>query len=63
MYLGMVLILLSIGLKFNLFGGIIFVFTFVVFITRFQIIPEEKAMEKLFGQEFKNYKSKTKRWL
>ena len=36
---------------------------FVVFITRFQIIPEEKAMEKLFGQEFKNYKNKTKRWL
>ena len=63
MYLGMALILLSIGLKFNLYGGIIFVIIFIVFITRFQIIPEEKAMEKLFEKEFLNYKGKTRRWI
>ena len=63
MYLGMVFILLSIALKFNLYGGIIIIFLFFSFITKFQIIPEEKAMEKLFGQEFKNYKNTTRRWL
>ena len=63
MYLGMVFILLSITLKFNLYGGLIIIVIFFSFITKFQIIPEEKAMEKLFGQEFKNYKKKTRRWL
>ena len=63
MYLGMVFILLSIALKFNLYGGLIVIVIFLSFITKFQIMPEEKAMEKLFGQEFKNYKKKTSRWL
>ena len=63
MYLGMVFILLSISLKFNLYGGLIITLIFFSFITKFQIIPEEKAMEKLFKQEFKNYKKTTRRWL
>ena len=63
MYLGMVFILLSIALKFNLYGGLIVIWLFFSFITKFQIIPEEKAMEKLFGQKFNNYKKKTRRWL
>ena len=63
MYLGMVFILLSIALKFNLYGGLIVLLLFFSFITKFQIIPEEKAMEKLFGKEYKNYKKTTRRWL
>ena len=63
MYLGMVFILLSIALKFNLIGGIILTLLFVIFITRFQIIPEEVVMEKLFKEEFDSYKKKTRRWL
>ena len=63
MYLGMVFILLSIALKFNLYGGLIVILLFLSFITKFQIIPEEKAMESLFGQEYKKYKKTTRRWL
>jgi len=63
MYLGMVFILLSIALKFNLIGGIILTLLFAIFITRFQIIPEEVVMEKLFKEEFDSYKKKTRRWL
>ena len=63
MYLGMVFILLSIALKFNLYGGLIVILFFFSFITKFQIIPEEKAMEQLFGQKFNNYKKTTRRWL
>ena len=63
MYLGMIFILLSFALKFNIYGGLIIILIFFSFITKFQIIPEEKAMEKLFGQEFKNYKKTTRRWL
>ena len=63
MYLGMVFLLLPIALKFNLYGGLIVILLFFSFITKFQIIPEESAMEKLFGKEFKNYKKTTRRWL
>ena len=63
MYLGMLLILISMTIKFNFVGGILIIFAFIAFITKFQIIPEEEAMEKLFGQEFKNYKKTTRRWL
>ena len=63
MYLGMALILLGLSLKFNLIGGLIFTTLFILFITNFQIKPEEKAMQKIFGEEFVNYKNKVRRWL
>ena len=63
MYLGMAIILLSISFKFNLIGGIFFTLLFAIYITRFQIIPEEIAMEKLFGEEFSRYKKRTRRWI
>ena len=62
MYLGMVLILISISIKFNFYGGLLLVGFFVYFITYFQILPEERAMLKLFGKDFINYKNKTRRW-
>ena len=63
MYLGMVLILLSISFKFNLIGGIALTMLFAGYITKFQIIPEEIVMNKLFGDEFEKYKNKTRRWI
>ena len=63
MYLGMVLILLSISFKFNLIGGIVLTMLFAGYITKFQIIPEEIVMNKLFGDKFEKYKNKTRRWI
>ena len=63
MYLGMLLILLSLSFKFNLLGGIFFTLLFAIYITRFQIIPEEAVMEKLFSDDFQKYKSKTRMWI
>jgi protein-S-isoprenylcysteine O-methyltransferase Ste14 len=57
MYLGMLLILLSMTIKFNFIGGILMIFT------KFQIIPEEIVLERLFGDEFTRYKKKTRRWI
>ena len=36
---------------------------FVLFITKFQILPEEAAMQKIFGQAFVDYKATTRRWV
>ena len=63
MYLGMLIILLSISFKFNLIGGMFTSLFFYIFITKFQILPEEAAMNDLFGDEFINYSKKTRRWI
>ena len=63
MYLGMFSVLLAVSLKFNLIGGIMLSLIFMFFITKFQIIPEEIAMEKLFKDEFILYKKKTRMWI
>ena len=60
MYLGMLIVLLSISFKFNLVGGIFISLFFYLFITRFQILPEEEAMNELFGDEFIEYSNKTR---
>lgn len=63
MYLGMAFILGSIAVFFNLIGGIILIALFCFYITKFQIIPEEKAMSNLFSQDFDKYKQTTRRWI
>lgn len=63
MYLGMLLMLLSATLKFNLVGGAFVVWMFVIFITKFQILPEEVALETHFGRAFVDYKTTTRRWV
>ena len=63
MYLGMLIILLSISFKFNLLGGIIISLSFFIFITKFQILPEEEAMNELFGDKFTQYSNTTRRWI
>ena len=63
MYLGMLIILLSISFKFNLIGGMVTSLFFYIYITKFQILPEEAAMNDLFGDEFIDYSKKTRRWI
>ena len=63
MYLGMTTILGSLALFFNLIGGIIFIALFCTYITKYQIIPEEKVLENLFTEEFNEYKKTSRRWI
>lgn len=63
MYLGMAFVLASMTVLFNIIGGIIFIALFCLYITKFQIIPEEKAMRELFGQDYDQYKKVTRRWI
>lgn len=63
MYLGMALVCIAwviyLASPWCLFG----VLAFVLFITRFQIIPEERAMRRLFGDQFARYQAETRRWI
>ena len=36
---------------------------FVLFINRFQIIPEERVMRDKFGQAYDDYQAQVRRWI
>ena len=63
MYLGMACVLASLAMFFNIIGGIVFIALFSAYITKFQIVPEEKAMLDLFYEDFNQYKQTTRRWI
>ena len=63
MYLGMACVLASLAMFFNIIGGIVCIALFCAYITKFQIVPEEKAMLDLFSEDFNQYKQTTRRWI
>lgn len=63
MYLGFALALLGWGTWLSNPAALAVLFGFVAYMNRFQIIPEERALESLFGAEFAAYRSKVRRWL
>jgi protein-S-isoprenylcysteine O-methyltransferase Ste14 len=36
---------------------------FVLYLTRWQIVPEERALRTLFGVAFADYESRVRRWM
>ena len=63
MYLGMLIILFAAALKFGHPIGLIILPLYVLYMNRFQIEPEEKAMEKKFGEKFRKYRQDVRRWV
>ena len=64
MYLGLTSLLISFSISFSsVFGIIIYLPLFISYITIFQIIPEEDAMNKLFSNDYKSYCLKVRRWI
>lgn len=64
MYLGFVLLLIAWGVYLAHALAVLLVPpTFVVYLNRYQIAPEEEALGQLFGEEFVSYKSIVGRWL
>ena len=63
MYLGMAVVLLGwaawLGSAWSLLG----IAMFAAYITRFQILPEETALQRIFGAEFDEYRERVRRWL
>lgn len=63
MYVGCVFLLIAWGLFLSNFYSLAFSAGFVLYMNRFQIQPEERALESLFGAEFLAYKNRVRRWL
>jgi len=63
MYVGFVLYLLAWAIYLSSAWVFLFIIGFVLYINRFQIEPEERALLVLFGAEFEKYQSEVRRWL
>lgn len=63
MYLGMAAWLLGWSAWLGTAAGLIGAPLFVLYMNRFQIRPEERALGRLFGAEFSAYQSRVRRWL
>ncbi|MFW5954174.1 MAG: methyltransferase family protein [Guyparkeria sp.] len=61
-YLGDSVILLGMVFWFGNWLGIAVVALFVLFIDRFQVRAEERALTRLFGEGYREYLSRTRRW-
>jgi protein-S-isoprenylcysteine O-methyltransferase Ste14 len=63
MYLGFLLILAGWSQWVANLAAFIVLPAFVLYLNRFQITPEERAMHTRFGEQYANYCQRVKRWL
>lgn len=63
MYLGFVLILLAWGVHLSNLIALLFPLLFILYMNRFQIRAEERALSSRFGEQFGYYRSRVPRWL
>jgi len=63
MYLGMALALFAWAVYLSSVWSLLGPVLFALYITRFQIVPEERALDGLFGASFAAYKKRVRRWL
>ena len=62
-YLGMLLFLLAWALHLGNLLVFLLLPGFVLYMNRFQIIPEERFLISRFGDDFRAYQSRVRRWL
>lgn len=63
MYLGFVLILFGWALLLLNALALLLLPAFVLYMSRFQIFPEERALLSLFGKDYTEYHARVRRWL
>lgn len=63
MYLAMLLILVALSLASGALAAVFLLPGFVMYISIFQIVPEEQAIEKLFSDQYLKYCKKVRRWI
>ena len=63
MYLGMACILTGWAVWLWQVQAVLGVVLFVAWITRFQIIPEERILTQKFGTEYRQYRQRVRRWI
>jgi protein-S-isoprenylcysteine O-methyltransferase Ste14 len=63
MYVGMGLLLLAWSVHLSALLPFVGLVIFVLYISRFQIEPEERALKEIFGDQYVAYAERVRRWL
>lgn len=63
MYVGFLFFLIGWGIFLSNLYALALIVGFVLYMNRYQIKPEEEALESVFGSEFLTYKNRVRRWL
>ncbi len=63
MYVGMLIVLSGWVIYLGSAIGSLGILVFVIYMTRFQIQPEERILKEKFGQAYSDYCGKVRRWL
>ena len=63
MYLGFALLYASVGLLSRQPWALIMLAPVALIIDRFAIVPEERYLEVRFGDEYRSYRTKVRRWI
>jgi protein-S-isoprenylcysteine O-methyltransferase Ste14 len=63
MYLGLLLTLVGWAVFLASPFALLWVAVYVIYINRFQIIPEERVLSALFGADYEAYGQRVRRWL
>lgn len=63
MYLGLVLVLVAWTIFLGSLSAGLGVPVFIAYMSRFQIVPEERALARMFGAPYDDYRRKVRRWI
>lgn len=63
MYLGHAVILLGVAVVLGNAAALGAVLLYMAYVTRFQILPEERALQARFGADYLDYARRVRRWL
>ena len=63
MYVGLTMLLVTLAVLLSKAWLLLGPLFFTLYITRFQIIPEERVMQAKFGSAYDAYKARVRRWL
>ena len=63
MYLGLTALLVSWAVWLSVLWVFLGPVAFMLYLTRFQIVPEERVMSSKFGRNYDEYRQRVRRWL
>lgn len=63
MYLGMAVVLLAWAVFLSSAWSLLGPLVFILYMTRFQIMPEERVLSSMFGAAYLDYRARVRRWL
>lgn len=62
-YLGDLILLIACAIWLGQLAGFALLPLFVLYLNRFQIEPEEEALTRLFGDDYRQYRLRVRRWI